>query len=270
MNHRILLVRICLTAFLMVSPATFAQTNCESGSGILSSEWPDKITPDEIVRQFTAKDALFKAARKSYAFTQDVSIQTLRTITARGEPVIDGEFRQTSEVSFDPAGNRLERVTFAPQSTLRRIAMGPHDLEDIRDIMPFMLSSDDLPRYSVKYLGQQHVDEIDTYVFEVAPKTIERGKRYFSGKLWVDNRDLAIVKTCGKGVPSLVAAKNNGKPTQDIQPQFVTYRERIDGNWFPTYTRSDDFLFFSSGYVRIRETIKFTKYRKASGNPDSK
>ncbi len=265
MNRPGLFLSVCLIALLPLSPSILnAQTNCESGSGALNSERPNRTTPDEIIKQFTAKDSLFMAARKNYTFTQDVTIQTLRTITPRGEPIADGEFRQVSEVSFDSNGNRLERVTFAPQSTLRRIQIGPHDLEDIRQIMPFMLPTEDLPQYTLKYLGQQHVDEIDTYVFEVAPKTFEPGKRYFSGKLWVDNHDLAIVKTCGKGVPDVAPVKTNGRPTQDVQPQFVTYREQIDGNWLPTYTRSDDFLFFSPGFVRIREIIKF-KYRKSSG-----
>lgn len=253
-----------LFAFILLnfSVTLFAQTNCESGNGQLSSEWPSRLTPDEVVQKFAAKESAFKLQRNSYTFTQDVTVQTLRGLTPLGKPVVDGEFRQVSDVSFDSNGKRNERVTFAPQSTLRRIAIGPHDLEDISDFMPFALTTDDLPKYKVDFLGQQRVDELDTYVYDVTPKTIENNKRYFSGRIWVEAKDLAIVKTCGKSAPDTTTGKKNGKNTQDLSPKFVTYREQIDGNWFPTYTRSDDFLFFNTGYVRIREIIKYTNYHK--------
>lgn len=265
MNYRRLALWIGFIFLFVIFPAVLpGQTNCESGNSVLSSEWPQKLNPEDVIRKFAAKESAFKAARKSYSFTQDVTVQTLRDITSRGKPVIDGEFRQVMDVSYDDNGKRLEHVTFAPQSSLRRVSMSPQDLEDIRDFMPFALTTDDLPQYNVSYQGQQRTDELDTYVFDVSPKALERGKRYFAGRIWVENHDFAIVKTCGKSVPNAAPAKKNSKGGEDVQPKFVTYREQIDGQWFPTYTRSDDFLFFSSGFVRIREIVKYTNYRQSS------
>jgi hypothetical protein len=238
------------------------QTNCESGDGVLNSEWPERLKPEDVIQKFAAKESLFEAARRSYSFTQDVTVQTLRDITPRGKPIVDGEYRQVADVSFDPSGKRIERVTFAPQSSLRRIAISPQDLEDIREFMPFALATSDLPKYKINYVGQQRVDELDTYVFDVGPKSIDRGNRYFSGRIWVENRDFAIVKTCGKSVPDTAPSRNK-KNGGNIQPKFVTYREQIDGQWFPTYSRSDDFLFFSTGFVRIREIVKYTNYKQS-------
>ncbi len=264
MNCKRFVPWIVFASLFVMSPAALrGQTNCESGNGALSSEWPDKFKPEEIIQRFAAKESVFKAARKKYTFTQDVTVQTLRSITPSGKPIIDGEFRQVTDVSYDDNGNRLERVTFAPQSTLRRITVSPQDMEDIRDVMPFALTTADLPQYSTTYAGQQRVDELDTYVFDVTPKSVERGKRYFSGRIWVDNRDFVIVKTCGKSVPDTAPFKDK-KTGGNVQPKFVTYREQIDGQWFPTYTRSDDFLFFGSGFVRIREIVKYTNYRPSS------
>jgi hypothetical protein len=124
-----------------------------------------------------------------------------------------------------------------------------------------VLTTEDLPLYDVLYVGQQHVDEIETYVFDMAPKRIEKGQRYFQGRIWVDNHDFQIVKTCGRSVPDLHAKKKNDQ--ENLTPKFVTYREQIDGQyWFPTYTRADDELHFKNGDIHIREIIKYTNYKR--------
>ncbi len=89
------------------------------------------------------------------------------------------------------------------------------------------------------------------------PKVIEKGQRYFQGKIWVDDVDLQIVKTYGKAVPDI---KDKGQ--ENLFPRFETYREQIDEYWFPTYTRAVDTLKFSSGSQRIRQIIKYENYRK--------
>ena len=101
-------------------------------------------------------------------------------------------------------------------------------------------------------------DEIDCFVFDVAPKTIEKGQRYFQGQIWVDDKDLQVVKTYGKAVPDI-----RGKGPENLFPRFETYREQVDGlYWFPTYTRAVDTLQFSSGAQRIRQIIKYDNYKK--------
>ena len=92
----------------------------------------------------------------------------------------------------------------------------------------------------------------------MAPKTIEKDQRYFQGQIWVDDKDLQIVKTYGKAVPDK-KTKNN----ENLFPRFETYREQIDGKyWFPTYTRAVDTLQFSTGAQRIRQIVKYENYKK--------
>jgi hypothetical protein len=248
---------LCLLLVLFFPAAIAAQTNCEEGSGALNKAQPQGSTPQEIIQKFTAKEAVFKKVRESYTYTRDVTVQTL------SGPNVDGEFLEIAEITFDDKGNRLENVKLSPRSTLTRVNMSREDLDDIRNVLTFVLTTEDLPHYNVLYAGTQHVDEIDTYVFDVAPKKMEKGRRYFQGRVWVESRDLPIVKTCGKSVPD-----SREKSRENLTPRFVTYREQIDGQyWFPTYTRADEVLHFRKGDVHIREIIKYTKYKRSGASP---
>ena len=159
---------------------------------------------------------------------------------------------------------RSERVTLAPQSTLRRLAVTKDDLDDIRDRLPLVLRPEELSLYSVTYVGSQHVDQLDTYVFDVAPKNPKKEPNRFQGRVWVEAHDLAIVKTCGK-TRSGESAGSWGKNMANLTPTFVTYREQIDGKfWFTTYARADEFLHFSNGSVHIREFVKYSNYKASA------
>lgn len=249
-----------LVILLMLSVAAVAETNCEEGAGPLRPDQPQGITTQDIIQKFAAREAVFREARNNYTFTQDITVQELDGNS------VTGEFRLVEDINYDDKGNRLENVTFAPQSSLRQVSLSRDDYEDFRNKLPFVMTTDDLPKYSLLYAGQQHVDEIGTYVFDVAPKTIEKGQRYFQGRIWVDNKDLQIVKTCGKTVPEVHAPtgrKGKKNVDENLTPKFVTYREQIDGQyWFPTYTSADDILHFRTGDVHIREIIKYTNYKR--------
>jgi len=103
------------------------------------------------------------------------------------------------------------------------------------------------------------VDEITAYVFSIRPKEIQKGRLYFQGIVWVDDRDLQIVKSEGKTVPE----QRPKRGQENLFPRFTTYREQIDGKyWFPTYTMADDTLYFSSGAIHVKQTIRYTDYKQ--------
>jgi len=210
------------------------------------------IPTDEIVRKVAEKEKQFKIARGNYTYHQTVRVQNLNASDR-----VTGEYYVESDITFDTSGRRTERITKAPPNTLHDILLTPEDMQDIREIQPFVLTSDDIGKYNLKYLGKEMVDEVDCYVFDVAPKTIEKNQRYFQGQIWVDDKDLQIVKTYGKAVPDIRKGQEN------LFPRFETYREQVDGlYWFPTYTRAVDTLQFSSGAQRIRQIIKYENYKK--------
>ncbi len=214
---------------------------------------PPSIPVDQIIKRFAEREAEFKLERDNYTYTQDFSIQT---IDEDGRP--DGEHRETSDVIFTPDGKRFEKVTFAPQDTLQRITMSQQDYDDVRNVQPFVLTTSELPKYNITYVGRQQVDELSTYVFDVAPKVIEKKQRYFQGRVWVDDKDLQVVMTDGKAVPDIITKGN-----ENVFPRFRTYRQNIEkGFWFPVYTRADDYLHFRSGDIHIRMTIRYSNYKR--------
>lgn len=214
---------------------------------------PPSIPVDQIIRKFSQHESEFRKERDNYTYTQSFVIET---IDADGYP--DGEYRMTSDIIFTPDGKRIEKITYAPPDTLTRITMSKQDLDDLKNIQPFVLTEEDLPKYNVTYVGRQTVDELHAYVFDVAPKKMEKDERYFEGRVWVDDRDLEIVKSYGKAVPDILK-KNN----ENIFPHFTTYRENITGPyWFPTYTHADDTLNFTSGGIHIRMTVKYSNYKR--------
>ena len=207
---------------------------------------------DEVIRRFAEKEKEFKKARENYTFRQEVRVQELNDNNA-----VLGEYRTVTDILFDEKGRRTEKIISAPPSTLRRISITKEDLQIIESIQPFVLTSDDVHLYNLKYLGKEKVDEITCYTFDVSPKKMEKGQIYFEGKIWVDDQDFQIVKTYGKPVPDI-----RQKGTENLFPKFETYREQIDEYWFPTYTRAIDTLNFSTGRQKIREIIRYDDYKK--------
>jgi hypothetical protein len=243
----LLLLTLCLARPALAS---------DRGEGALDSSQPTGITVDAIIQQFATKEKQFKIAREQYTYRQDVMVETLDGDT------VDGEFRQVVDVLFDDQGRRSEQVVFAPQSTLQRISMTREDFEDIQHRLPFVLTSDEIPEYSILYVGKQKEDELGTYVFDVAPKQVEKNKRYFQGRIWVDDHDFQIVKTYGKSVPDIGVGKHHGD-NENLFPKFTTWRQQIDGQyWFPVYTKVDDELHFSSGDVHTIQVVKYTSYKR--------
>ena len=214
---------------------------------------PPKVPVEQIIQQFAAREEEFRKERDHYTYTQTFSIQT---IDENG--MSDGEYRMTSDILFTPDGKRFEKVTDAPAPTLQRISLSQQDLDDLEHVQPFVLTTTELPKYNVAYVGHQQLDELGTYIFDVAPKTIEKNQRYFQGRVWVEDRDLEIVKTDGKAVPDI-----KKKGSENVFPRFETFRENIEGHyWFPTYTRSNDTLHFSTGDVAIRMMVRYANYKR--------
>ncbi len=249
---------VLISAFLLTPAALLADTNCEEGAGTLNPAQPQGMTPQEIIQKFAAREEVFRQARNNYVYTQDITVQELDGTT------VSGEFRLVQDITYDDKGVRQENVTYAPQNSLRQLILSREDYEDFRTKMAFIMTTSELPQYNLLYVGQQKQDEIDAYVFDIAPKTIVKGQRYFQGRIWVDNRDFQIVKSCGKTVPEAIANTKKKKNIQEnLSPKFVTYREQIDGQyWFPTYIRADDTLHFRNNDVHLREIIKLTNYKR--------
>jgi hypothetical protein len=221
----------------------------QAGFGKLDPSPPVGITPDQIVAKFGERESSFAKARDQYTFRETVKIDTIDDDT--GKP--SGEYQQVTDVVFTEDGARAEHVVFAPQNTLQTVMLTENDFNDIAKRLPFVLTTPELPQYDLTYLGRQRIDEIDTYVFDCKPKELVKGKRYFQGKVWVDQQEFEIVLINGKAVPDNLRRGH----------------EEIDkGYWFPVYTKADGILHFpgGNGYmssdVHLRYTVKYDQYKQ--------
>jgi len=253
---------VFLLLSLMPAGSLLAQGVCDPGNGPLNPAPPSGIAPAEVIQKFAAKEAIFKAARARYGYTLNVSIQT---VDRYGR--VDGEYAQTSDITLNDSGKRVEKTTFAPESTLRSLSLSEDDMEDIRERLAFNLTPEELPHFSVSYAGRQHVDELNTYVFDVTPRNAKRDKKLFAGRIWVDDQDLMIVKTCGKPHGDENANSTKKNAIVSLTPVFVTYRQQIDGQfWFPTYSRADELLRFPRNFIHLREVVKYSNYKPLARN----
>jgi hypothetical protein len=249
------LVFLSLVCLAFVLPG-FAQ------EGPLESAQPKGITPEEIITRFAAREKLFKEARDNYTYRQDIKVQT------RDGDTVTGEYHEVFDVLYDDKGHRIENVVFAPASTLDQggLLLDEGDVQDFRNKLPFVLTTDEIAEYNILYVGQQQEDQLHCYVFDIAPKAIVGKKRYFQGRIWVDDHDFQIVKTYGQAVPEIRDEKKKGK-TEHLYPKFTTWRQQIDNQyWFPTYTRADDTLHFNTGDIHIREIVKYEDYKRFGSN----
>jgi hypothetical protein len=220
-----------------------------AASSLVRAAEPD-VNPEEIIRKFAAKESEFQKARENYTYRQSVKLTEL---DANGNP--EGKWEIISDIVFGADGKRTEKVVRAPVPNLQHILLTPKDEQDLRNVQPFVLNTQDISKYDVRYLGKSKVDEVSCYQFSVKPKAMVKNQRYFEGEIWVDDRDLQIVKTYGKGVG--IQSKN------DAFPKFETYREQIDGKyWFPTYTHADDVLRFPDYSQHITMTVKYQDYKQ--------
>ena len=168
-----------------------------------------------------------------------------------------GKFERVGRIVFNADGKRTERPVRAPVPT----APADSDVAGRRGRYAARAAvradDDGSTNTIIRYSGAQNADEIPCYVFAVKPKKIESGKRYFDGKIWVDDRDLQIVKTYGRGVG--IAKKGRISSF----PKFETYREQIDGKyWFPTYTTANSTSALQGPTVRIRQTVRYEDYKQ--------
>jgi hypothetical protein len=255
----LLLGAVCAALLPAQSRDSFTPMPLDSGFGHLDVT-PPSIPAEQIIKEFAAKESEFQDALNHYTYRRVAKVDTVDDDNGK----VDGEWYEVDDVIFDPSGARMEKVVDAPPSTLTRVMMSPSDLQDIQHGYPFVLTTQDLPKYNVQYVGRQKVDDLECYVFDVSPKTIEKHQRYLDGRIWVDAHDLQIVVTNGRMVPD-----DTKKGQEDLHPPFMTWRQQIDGHyWFPVYTKGEGILHFSGGNgymdqdVHIRDVIKYTDYKR--------
>jgi hypothetical protein len=254
-----------LAGFLWTPPGATAQENpagpqtpppehkIERVIGSAQPEAPPSLPPTQIISTFAKKEDLYQAERPLYSYRRTVRIQEFGP---DGKPA--GEYNATYQAVRSSSGQLYEKALAAPQSSLQYIQFEPDDAHYLGSVPAFPLTTDQLAKYNVKFLSSEKVDEIDCYIFEVHPKTLDRKHPLFDGILWVDQKYLEVVKTYGKWVTDLGPMRPGNLPFN----MFETYRENVDGKyWFPNYSRAEDMYKLQDREIAVRVTIKWSEFK---------
>ena len=212
--------------------------------------------PADLIRRVAQQEERNAEERSHFAYRQEVQLEDF---PGRGQP--SGLYRETRDVIFSPEGERTERAVGEPKSNLARLVMTPEDFEDIRNIQPMLLTPELLPRYEVRFRGEETIDGHECWVLQVRPRQIFEGMRLFDGMIWAEKTGLNIVRSEGQAVPPIYSHTGD-KATENLFPRFVTTRSLIDGLWFPTMTFADDTLPFRTGPLRVKMSIRYKDYKR--------
>ena len=270
-HARLLFCLLLLASFLILPRAARAQDaspgpmapppehKVERVVGAGKPEAPPSLPPAQIISAFTKKEDLYQAERPLYAYRRTIRIQEFGPDGHQS-----GEFNATYQAARSANGQLYEKAVAAPESSLQYLQFEPEDVHYLGGIPAYPLTTDQLSKYDVQFLGTEKVDEIDCYIFQVHPKTLDRKHPLFDGVVWVDLKYLEVVKTYGKWTTDLGPVRPGNLPFSI----FETYRENVEGKyWFPNYSRSEDVYKLKDREINVRVTIKWMDFKPFPATP---
>jgi hypothetical protein len=221
---------------------------------------PPPIPPEEIIKRFAEKEDEFLATRPQYGYRKTIRVEEFGPDGKQS-----GQLVLVLDVFRAPSGQVVSKVVERPPSTLRYVSLETEDVKDLDKIPAFPMTTSQLVKYDLKYMGTEQVDEIDCYIFKVTPKGLDRAHAYFDGIVWADTQDMEIVRTYGKWVNELGEVH---PATAMPFTMFETYRENVAGKyWFPNYERSEAVMHLKDSDVPMRLVIKWTDFKPLIAMP---
>jgi hypothetical protein len=207
--------------------------------------------PESIVASFLKTESRVRDALKQHTFKREVVLQT---IGPGGN--VSGQYIRHSEFLFDDRGNRIERVTYRPPSTIREMKITKEDIQDLAGAQLLGVDIAESAKYQVTYAGQETLSGKLVYRLlagpAVQPNPYRMSDRFFRGSIWIDAETFQIVKIRGIAEPQ-------GKQRF---PTFETWREPVNSALsFPTRTEADDVLHFPKRDVKYRIRVRYYDYK---------
>jgi hypothetical protein len=210
-----------------------------------------KLAPATILAAFVKTESQVREALNQHTFKRDVVLQT---IGPNGQ--VTGQYIRNSEFLFDDKGNRIERVTYHPPSTIREMRITREDIQDLAGAQLLGIDIVEATKYRLTYVGQELLDGEGVYLVSVEPiakpNPNRMSERSFCGQVWISAETFQIVKVKGTVEPQ-------GKQRF---PVFQTWRTPIsDSLWVPTRTEADDVLHFPHRDVKYRIRVRYYDYK---------
>ncbi len=217
---------------------------------------PPPIPVAEIIKRFSQNEDQMVQVHDSYNYHRTVRVQEFDD---KGKAT--GELLISTDFAHAPDGRAYEKGEKHPESTLKHLDLDYEHLDILQKIPPLPFGTTQIGKYDVVYLGTEKLDELNTYIFRLDPKQVDRQHALFSGVIWVDNQDFVVVKTLGKWETELGDVATDAFPFRT----FDTYRENVEGKiWFPNYLRSDEVVSTKTGRISVRLTVKWEDYKPSA------
>jgi hypothetical protein len=223
--------------------------------------WPpayqasQKESPSEILSAAAERGKALMAALHGYTYYAEVTIQTVSQADT-----ITGKYYRFSQISFDRNGNRQEKVLENTSTLPKDVYIGTEHADNLTRVYQFIITPETVVQYEMNYVGHDQIDELNTFVFDVKPRfnvpaSNRSRERYLKGRVWIDNRDLCVVKIVGEVLP-----EQRGHRT----PKFETYFQNYDRFWFPAYSSAVDNIRTGDYFNPVVVNLRFTGYKKVN------
>src|SRR5262249_44615655 len=224
-------------------------------SSLLAAQTSPSFDPKEIVAAAAGRGEQLIAALQRHTYYTELTIETVGPADT-----ITGKLYRFSEIYYDSSGNRQERIIENKSTLPEDIHLGANTIKNILSIYQFIITPEIAKQYDFNYVGRERIDELNTYVFDVSPviKIPDPRKntgRYLKGRVWIDDRDLQVVKVSGQALPG---------PSENRTPKFETYFQSYDKYWFPAYTSADEIIKVDKASYRALIKAHMTNYKKAN------
>ena len=220
-------------------------------------------TPQTIVDSFVRAETELRQALNQHTFKRDVVLQTLGP-----DGQVTGQYVRNSEFVFNDRGQRIERVTYHPPSTIREMRITKEDVQDLAGAQLLGIDIAEPTKHLLTYRGEELLNAKRVYVINVEPAVkpnpFHMGERYFRGVIWIDATTYQLVKVRGVVEPQgkqrfprfetwrdTPASAVNLKPSGAITAAFA----------FPSRTEADDVLHFPKRDVNYRIRVRYYDYK---------
>jgi hypothetical protein len=244
--------RALLCAALLMAVVALPAT---ARRGAARAQATAKPVPTEILAASAEKGKSLLAALREYTYYTELTIQTVSQ-----SDTITGKFYRFSQISFDQAGKRQERILENTSTLPEEVHIGTNAANNLTRVYQFIITPETMNDYEFNYIGRERVDELNTYVFDVKPKIKlpdpdKSSERYLRGRVWIDDQDLCVVKVAGEALPEQSAHRT---------PKFETFFQNVDQFWFPAFVAADDSVRMGKYSTRVVVKAHFTSYKRVT------
>src|SRR5262249_17510880 len=148
--------------------------------------FPLQKSPTEILSSAAENGAKIVAALSEYSYYSELTVETVSNAD-----IVTGKYYRFSQMTFDTSGNRVEKTLENTSTLPKDLYIGTQASNNLARGYVFFVTPGTLRQYQFNYVGREHIDELNTYVFDISPRpgaqSSDSVDRVFKGRIWVDD-----------------------------------------------------------------------------------